>query len=206
MSEAKKIFKAISEYAGKHPELRVGQILHNIGLDVNSVHYTSSNKDLFYLSDDEASRLWIDFIESQHGVSKKRMDSQLCYVVKAYDYDYETGYIDFGDHVFDLYFTTQDLQDQWGDDWNDAPYEHNAGEPYYPRQGDHWIIYKLRLLIEDAILPREAYTNSPYSVEDINLVKSIPWIRCNDVNVFAGTTYEEVIRLSNKHKWVRYYE
>lgn len=30
------------------------------------------------------------------------------------------------------YFTTQPLEDQWGDDWDDAPYEHNAGEPYPP--------------------------------------------------------------------------
>ena len=29
------------------------------------------------------------------------------------------------------YFTTlTDIKDQWGDDWDDAPYEHNAGEPY----------------------------------------------------------------------------
>lgn len=30
------------------------------------------------------------------------------------------------------YFTTRDLDKQWGDDWNDAPYEHNAGRPYEP--------------------------------------------------------------------------
>ena len=30
------------------------------------------------------------------------------------------------------YFTSKDLTEQWGDDWNDAPYEHNAGEPYGP--------------------------------------------------------------------------
>lgn len=30
------------------------------------------------------------------------------------------------------YFTTQPLDKQWGDDWNDAPYEHNAEEPYEP--------------------------------------------------------------------------
>jgi len=31
-----------------------------------------------------------------------------------------------------VYFTTQDLDKQWGDDWDDAPYEHNAEEPYSP--------------------------------------------------------------------------
>ncbi|MEK6878861.1 MAG: hypothetical protein AABY22_04600 [Nanoarchaeota archaeon] len=30
------------------------------------------------------------------------------------------------------YFTTQDLDKQCGDDWDDAPYEHNAGTPYSP--------------------------------------------------------------------------
>lgn len=33
------------------------------------------------------------------------------------------------------YFTTNDLDRQWGDDWNDAPYEHNAGSPY------EWLEY-----------------------------------------------------------------
>lgn len=30
------------------------------------------------------------------------------------------------------YFTTQGLEDQWGDDWDDAPYEFNAGPPTGP--------------------------------------------------------------------------
>ena len=30
------------------------------------------------------------------------------------------------------FFTTKSLSDQWGDDWDDAPYEHNAGYPYSP--------------------------------------------------------------------------
>lgn len=29
------------------------------------------------------------------------------------------------------YFTSGDLAKQWGDDWDDAPYEHNAGTPYH---------------------------------------------------------------------------
>lgn len=34
------------------------------------------------------------------------------------------------------YFTTQPLDKQWGDDWNDAPYDCNAGAPYEWREGD----------------------------------------------------------------------
>lgn len=37
--------------------------------------------------------------------------------------DYLAGYT----HYF--YFT-DNMQEQWGDDWDDAPYEHNAGGPY----------------------------------------------------------------------------
>ena len=45
----------------------------------------------------------------------KREDYKLCYVDGPW-----------------AYFTTQDLKRQWGDDWNDAPYERNAGTPYGP--------------------------------------------------------------------------
>lgn len=31
------------------------------------------------------------------------------------------------------YFTTQPIAEAWGDDWDDAPYEHNAGPPYHWR-------------------------------------------------------------------------
>ena len=30
------------------------------------------------------------------------------------------------------YFTTQELSEQWGDDWDDSSYESNAGQPYEP--------------------------------------------------------------------------
>ena len=33
-------------------------------------------------------------------------------------------------HDRSAWFTSCELDKQWGDDWNDAPYEHNAGEPY----------------------------------------------------------------------------
>lgn len=31
-----------------------------------------------------------------------------------------------------MYFTTQEIERQWGDDWDDAPWQHNAGNPYTP--------------------------------------------------------------------------
>lgn len=44
-----------------------------------------------------------------------QVEPRLCYVEGAW-----------------AYFTTQALDEQWGDDWDDAPYESNAGHPYEP--------------------------------------------------------------------------
>src|SRR5687767_4237066 len=42
------------------------------------------------------------------------------------------------------HFTTQELSQQWGDDWDDAPYEHNAGWPYEPRRPeDAWTLVRV---------------------------------------------------------------
>jgi hypothetical protein len=93
------------------------------------------------------------------------------------------------------YFTTQEkLVDQWGDDWDDAPYEHNAGEPYSPTiyhysdgriqkdPRDHnelglpkWEIIKVAW-DGNFDQPCDGYLNSPYSVQQIN-AGSIAWLR-----------------------------
>lgn len=93
------------------------------------------------------------------------------------------------------YFTTQDLDKQTGDDWDDAPYEHNAGEPYPPMLFNYvdgrkekdprdwnedgtpkWEIYKVAYDYCGAETPAEiAGSNSRYSVDMIN-AKLIPWL------------------------------
>lgn len=208
MSDAEKLLKAIAGYAKTHPELRLGQILHNIGYDVNSPHYKDGgmNRDMFYLSDDVASKMWVEFIESKITMTKEMKEAELCFVESAIDYDEEGGYFEFDHETFDLYFTTQDLKDQWGDSWERTPYEHNGGKPYYPREGDEYEIFKLRLGISNGMLPNENYTNSPYSVQDINVIKEIPWIRAYLVNIFAGTTYKDTLEIAKTNKWVIYYE
>jgi len=62
------------------------------------------------------------------------------------------------------YFTFKSLDEQWGDDWNDAPYECNAGDPYWDEEGD---IVKVAYDGEFET-PDHNYRNSPYSVERIN--------------------------------------
>ena len=107
-----------------------------------------------------------------------------------------------------VYFTTQALSDQWGDDWNDAPYEHNAGTPYSPcwhRQKKvcqcdickrdynedgtpKWEICKLAISDHNFETPEEGQCNSSYSVEDIN-GGAVPWLRNGSFKIYAGMGY-----------------
>lgn len=107
------------------------------------------------------------------------------------------------------WFTTQELSEQWGDDWNDAPYEHNAGSPYFFDKHDEkqgktpWTIVQVAFN-SSLEAPTEWHRNSPYSVQDINN-KAIPWLQTgkygpkdkegNPVQIWAGTTLSEFIRL-----------
>lgn len=111
------------------------------------------------------------------------------------------------------YFTTQDLDKQWGDDWDDAPYEHNAEEPYTPslryftadRQekvetdwnadgSPKWEIMKIAFYCPSAATPADtAGMNSPYSVEMINN-KLIPWLTVYPQKwLFAGVSIDSFV-------------
>lgn len=136
---------------------------------------------------------------------------KLCYIDQSDEYSEQ----------LELYFTEQDLDKQWGDDWDDAPYEHNAGIPYEddysePEQGvENGVgiypkinIFKIFIEPEDwkihFITPRTGTLNSPYSVKDINK-GTVPWLvikKDNEVleKVMAGTTYDEFLFLNNKNR------
>jgi hypothetical protein len=98
-----------------------------------------------------------------------------------------------------LYFT-DNFEDQWGDDWNDAPYEHNAGTPYQydPNRSDDFNSDAGRIIIAawydeyfDTKLPCNDYGNSPYSVQDIN-AGAIAWLYKRDKEgLMAGATLKE---------------
>jgi len=108
------------------------------------------------------------------------------------------------------YFTTQELSKQTGDDWDDAPYEHNAGTPYKPFRSvpecwnedgtPKWEISEV-IFKTDLVTPKEYYYgNSSYSVEDIN-AKYVPWLATAQyssdpkVVIYAGVTLTEFKRL-----------
>lgn len=101
------------------------------------------------------------------------------------------------------YFTSN-LEKQWGDDWDDKPYEHNAGGPYDSYfEGEKKIPIKLKEVYFE--LPWNHYTmpcsgtnNSRYSVKDINN-HCIPWMVINDeIPIFAGLSYTCFIKQIEK--------
>ena len=105
-----------------------------------------------------------------------------------------------------LYFT-DNFAKQWGDDWNDAPYEHNAGEPYdrkdYTEYDDDWCkkhgcgnIKNIAFLGYDGWnikQPCDGHYNSPYSVDDINK-GAVAWLYNNEAGgLMGGATIGEAI-------------
>ena len=92
------------------------------------------------------------------------------------------------------FFTTQPLENQWGDDWDDVPYEHNAGCPYEPIEGESWEIIKVAWE-GPFITPDDGVINSRYSVQAINR-GDIAWLRPVVWEklfrpISAGTTLQE---------------
>jgi hypothetical protein len=80
------------------------------------------------------------------------------------------------------YFTSLPIPDQIGDDWNDAPYECNAGAPYGWSEHDAklgrkpWEIVKLAYDSPKLETPAEhANGISRYSVDQIN-AGIVPWL------------------------------
>jgi len=96
------------------------------------------------------------------------------------------------------YFTTQDLDKQWGDDWNDRPYEHNAGTPYDWREGNdesEWKIIKVAFCGDFESPAGMAGCNSKFCVQEIN-AKLTPWLIADYYSkagkpLFAGVTVDE---------------
>ena len=110
-----------------------------------------------------------------------------------------------------LYFT-DNFANQWGDDWDDAPYEHNASEPYerkyYTEYDDEWCVKNgkgnIRKIAFDRYdgyyikQPNDGFCNSPFSVQAINK-KAVPWLYNEEAGaLFAGATMAEAKRWLKK--------
>ncbi len=91
--------------------------------------------------------------------------------------DYQLCYVDGN-----IMYFSDNFKNQWGDDWDDAPYEYNADPPYEfdPTRDENSGSGRLILAAYfdkayDITLPCTNYCNSPYSVRDINL-GTVPWL------------------------------
>lgn len=110
--------------------------------------------------------------------------------------EYKLCFVDDG-HAW---FTKLSLNDQYGSDWDDAPYEHNADPP----EEDENVL-KIIYEAHDFIEPRYGHVNSPYSIEAINK-GTIPWLRLRDwnsgktiVSIYAGCTLKKFMQIIQKN-------
>ena len=96
------------------------------------------------------------------------------------------------------WFTTLDLDKQWGDDWNDAPYEHNAGPPY------EWGEFEQKRGVEPWEIVRVAFEGEFFTPEGDCSVERInsglgPWLTSGRAN--GGAVYPGC-GLSEFREWV----
>ncbi|MBO5630967.1 MAG: hypothetical protein J5965_18010 [Aeriscardovia sp.] len=122
-------------------------------------------------------------------MAKKNKEFRLCYVDE------------------NIMHFTDNFEHQWGDDWNDKPYEHNAGEPYglkpnEPVRDGYGHIRLIAFISSDWYIrrPCDGHLNSPYSVEDINH-GAVAWLYSDDAGgLMAGSTMDEAIEWCRKGK------
>lgn len=88
---------------------------------------------------------------------------------------YVSGYI--------MYFT-DDMTNVWGDDWDDRPFEYNAGEPY-----KKYVKAKICYDNNDSCALPNRFGN--FSAEDIN-DGFVPWLQHEKAgSLYAGATLED---------------
>jgi hypothetical protein len=125
-------------------------------------------------------------------MAKKDKEFRLCYV---------------RDNI--MYFT-DNFENQWSDDWDDAPYEHNAEPPYEwnDNESDEWNVEHHHGHIRKIAFehhwyirrPCDGHLNSPYSVEDINK-GAIAWLYSEEAGgLMAGSTMAEAIEWCKRAK------
>ena len=157
-------------------------------------------------------------IEDQ--LTEEQQGYRLCYVDESRGKEYnEETYkwtpfddIEERDH-YDAYFTSIPMEKQWGDDWDDSPYEYNAEPPYDNHWDDNDVRTEHEILVISfslskgiASLPKGNCLNSPFSVCQINSGRAA-WLYfensykcCDGKSIHAGTTAKDFIDIINTRK------
>lgn len=160
----------IGKYYGLKPILSDNHIYNN------KIFVGSTIEDLYAFLEQTrgTSNLYIPYEYVENKKDLRRKDLKLCYI--------EEGV---------AYFTNNN--EQWGDDWNDSPYEHNAGTPY---EEEGFDILTLGFYAGYEYLePYEYFYGNRFSVEEINC-KFIPWLIPDSIKnppIFAGESAKEFV-------------
>jgi hypothetical protein len=101
------------------------------------------------------------------------------------------------------WFTTAQLDQQWGDDWDDSPDDCNSGQPYEWAEYRKVEPYTLFKVAFEGDFERPSSGSGGHhperwvSVEDINLRRAAPWLRTSSwtsnpiERLWAGASYAE---------------
>jgi len=122
-----------------------------------------------------------------------------------------------GKQEYYAYFTPISLDEQWGDDWDDAPYEYNAGTPYDDYHDGNGERTETEIVRVPFYIPYDGGwsirfpkdwggDNSPFCVRDIN-AGAVAWIFCHgghrksntgSIAIHAGCSPEEFVERINR--------
>jgi len=97
------------------------------------------------------------------------------------------------------YFSSLPAEEQSGDDWDNAPYEHNAGEPNIFKKGKKDVTI-LKVAFEAPEHEEPVCGQKPLSVVELNKGK-IPWLKVAEwatnskQDIFSNTTLEDFIKI-----------
>ena len=114
---------------------------------------------------------------------------------------------------------TDNFEKQWGDDWNDRPYECNAGYPYenwseliednpdiFKRKWKHHPIELKELYFEtDDWAEKRPCEMGRFSVEEINK-GAVAWIYTDKFSIYGGCEIEEFKKIIKENKGKIYEE
>jgi hypothetical protein len=111
---------------------------------------------------------------------------------------------------YKAYFTPLTLNQQWGDDWNDAPLDCNAGIPYddvtdeiEEKDGLRFVkkSHEIEILTvvfdADCRFPWSYGYNSPFCVDDVNK-QAVAWMYDGKNTILAGINPKEFIKKLEK--------
>ena len=149
-------------------------ILNDNNINSNKIYAGTILEDLYSFLEQVrgTANIYIPYGYTDYKKDLKRKDLKLCYIQEGV-----------------AYFTNND--EQWGDDWDDAPYEHNAGTPY---EEEGYEILKVGFYVsENYFEPCDYFNGNYFSVEKINS-KFIPWLIPDSIKnkpIFAGETIKD---------------